>query len=70
MTTHAAWQMTHEDACGAQAEPVKYIDEALVLNLCSMYDLAWASGSDNKRVLSSWISKVAPDDFDLNCTRL
>uniref|UniRef100_A0A7S0N806 Uncharacterized protein n=1 Tax=Pyramimonas obovata TaxID=1411642 RepID=A0A7S0N806_9CHLO len=53
-----------------QSDPAKYMDETLVLNLCSMYDLAWVSGTESKRKLSSWISKIAPDDFDLNCTRL
>jgi len=78
VNNHAMCSMYQRDLMGAcrfleeslQSDPVSYIDEALVLNLCSMYDLAWLSGTDHKRKLSSWISKIAPDDFDLNCTRL
>ncbi|KAK3282102.1 hypothetical protein CYMTET_10140 [Cymbomonas tetramitiformis] len=78
LNNHALCLMYTRDLMGAtrfleesiQSDPLKYLDETLVLNLCSMYELAWVSGTDNKRKLSSWISKIAPDDFDLNCTRL
>ncbi|EFJ34157.1 hypothetical protein SELMODRAFT_82681 [Selaginella moellendorffii] len=46
------------------------LNETLVLNLCSMYELAAINSNESKRKLSSWILQVAPDDFDLTCTRL
>ncbi|CAI0627854.1 unnamed protein product [Linum tenue] len=50
--------------------PTVALNETLVVNLCSMYELAYVNHSDIKRTLSNWISKVAPDDFDSSCTRI
>ncbi|KAK1591567.1 hypothetical protein Q3G72_009646 [Acer saccharum] len=50
--------------------PTVALNETLVVNLCSMYELAYVNHSDVKRTLSSWIAKVAPDDFDSSCTRI
>ncbi|CAN1352884.1 Trafficking protein particle complex subunit 12 [Linum perenne] len=50
--------------------PTVALNETLVVNLCSMYELAYVNHSDVKRTLSNWISKVAPDDFDSSCTRI
>ncbi|XP_065876484.1 uncharacterized protein [Euphorbia lathyris] len=50
--------------------PTVALNETLVVNLCSMYELAYVNHSDIKRTLSSWISRVAPDDFDSSCTRI
>lgn len=50
--------------------PTVALNETLVVNLCSMYELAYVNHSDIKRTLSSWIAKVAPDDFDSSCTRI
>eukprot|EP00252_Welwitschia_mirabilis_P015385 TRINITY_DN3380_c0_g1_i1.p1 TRINITY_DN3380_c0_g1~~TRINITY_DN3380_c0_g1_i1.p1 ORF type:complete len:520 (-),score=96.95 TRINITY_DN3380_c0_g1_i1:577-2022(-) len=50
--------------------PSVALNENVVLNLCSMYELAFVSNAEAKRSLSSWILQVAPDDFDLSCTRL
>lgn len=49
--------------------PTVALNETLVVNLCSMYELAYVNHSDIKRTLSSWIARVAPDDFDATCTR-
>ncbi|XP_020220531.1 trafficking protein particle complex subunit 12 [Cajanus cajan] len=49
--------------------PTLALNETLVVNLCSMYELAYVNHSDIKRTLSSWIARVAPDDFDASCTR-
>ncbi|CAI8598257.1 unnamed protein product [Vicia faba] len=49
--------------------PTVALNETLVVNLCSMYELAYVNHSDIKRTLSSWIARVAPDDFDSTCTR-
>lgn len=49
--------------------PTVALNETLVVNLCSMYELAYVNHSDIKRTLSSWVSRVAPDDFDSTCTR-
>lgn len=48
--------------------PTVALNETLVVNLCSMYELAYVNHSDIKRTLSSWIARVAPDDFDASCT--
>ncbi|EEF33393.1 trafficking protein particle complex subunit 12 [Ricinus communis] len=50
--------------------PTVALNETLVVNLCSMYELAYVNHSDIKRTLSNWISRVAPDDFDSSCTRI
>ncbi|KAE9604768.1 putative acetyltransferase A, auxiliary subunit [Lupinus albus] len=49
--------------------PTMALNETLVVNLCSMYELAYVNHSDIKRTLSNWIARVAPDDFDASCTR-
>lgn len=49
--------------------PTVALNETIVVNLCSMYELAYVNHSDIKRTLSSWIARVAPDDFDSTCTR-
>ncbi|KAM7275534.1 hypothetical protein ACFE04_017400 [Oxalis oulophora] len=50
--------------------PTVALNETLVVNLCSMYELAYVNHSDIKRTLSNWIARVAPDDFDASCTRI
>ncbi|KAI4317235.1 hypothetical protein L6164_025124 [Bauhinia variegata] len=50
--------------------PTVALNETLVVNLCSMYELAYVNHSDIKRTLSNWIARVAPDDFDASCTRV
>ncbi|CAL5365452.1 unnamed protein product [Camellia sinensis] len=50
--------------------PTVALNETLVVNLCSMYELAYVNHSDTKRTLSNWIARVAPDDFDSSCTRI
>lgn len=50
--------------------PTKALNETLVVNLCSMYELAYVNHADIKKTLSNWIARVAPDDFDSSCTRI
>ncbi|KAL6227800.1 hypothetical protein ACLB2K_001756 [Fragaria x ananassa] len=50
--------------------PTVALNETLVVNLCSMYELAYVNHGDVKRTLSSWIARVAPDDFDTASTRI
>ncbi|KAI3930647.1 hypothetical protein MKX01_037093 [Papaver californicum] len=50
--------------------PTFALNETVVVNLCSMYELAYVGHSDVKKTLNNWIAKVAPDDFDLSCTRV
>lgn len=50
--------------------PTFALNESLVVNLCSMYELAYVNHSDIKKTLSTWIARVAPDDFDSSCTRI
>ncbi|KAL3630190.1 hypothetical protein CASFOL_023174 [Castilleja foliolosa] len=49
--------------------PTVALNETLVVNLCSMYELAYVNHADVKKTLSTWIARVAPDDFDSSCTR-
>ncbi|KAL3369214.1 hypothetical protein AABB24_009832 [Solanum stoloniferum] len=49
--------------------PTVALNESLVVNLCSMYELAYVNHADIKRTLNNWIARVAPDDFDSSCTR-
>ena len=49
--------------------PTVALNETLVVNLCSMYEVAYVNHSDIKRTLSNWIARGAPDDFDASCTR-
>ncbi|KAM0041268.1 hypothetical protein Hdeb2414_s0011g00364371 [Helianthus debilis subsp. tardiflorus] len=48
--------------------PTAALKETFIVNLCSMYELAYVNHSDIKKTLSSWIAHVAPDDFDTSCT--
>ncbi|KAG0469437.1 hypothetical protein HPP92_016137 [Vanilla planifolia] len=50
--------------------PTAALNETLVVNLCSMYELAYVQHGDIKKSLSNWIARVAPDDFDPSCTRI
>lgn len=50
--------------------PTVALNETVVVNLCSMYELAYVNHADIKKSLASWIAKVAPDDFDSSCTRV
>ena len=50
--------------------PLLALNESLVLNLCSMYELAFVHNHHTKKNLSDWIQQVAPADFDISCTRL
>ncbi|XP_068637340.1 uncharacterized protein [Aristolochia californica] len=49
--------------------PTVALNETMVVNLCSMYELAYVNHSDVKKTLSNWIAQVAPDDFDASCIR-
>lgn len=50
--------------------PTMALNETLVVNLCSMYELAYVNHADIKKTLNNWIARVAPDDFDSSCTRI
>lgn len=50
--------------------PTAALNETFVVNLCSMYELAYVNHSDIKKTLSNWIARVAPDDFDTSSTRV
>ncbi|XP_076907763.1 uncharacterized protein LOC143564342 [Bidens hawaiensis] len=50
--------------------PTIALNETIVVNLCSMYELAYVNHSDVKKTLGTWIAGVAPDDFDTSCTRI
>ncbi|KAF5763534.1 putative tetratricopeptide-like helical domain superfamily [Helianthus annuus] len=50
--------------------PTIALNETFVVNLCSMYELAYVNHSDIKKTLGTWIARVAPDDFDTSCTRI
>lgn len=50
--------------------PTVALNETVVVNLCSMYELAYVNNSEIKKTLRNWIARVAPDDFDSSCTRI
>ncbi|KAG1369876.1 trafficking protein particle complex subunit 12 [Cocos nucifera] len=50
--------------------PTAAVNETVVVNLCSMYELAYVNHGEIKKSLSNWIARVAPDDFDPSCTRI
>lgn len=50
--------------------PTAALNETVVVNLCSMYELAYVNHGEVKRTLADWIARVAPDDFDTSCTRM
>lgn len=50
--------------------PTVAVDETIVVNLCSMYELAYVNHMEVKKTLTTWIQQVAPDDFDPSCTRM
>ncbi|KAG9132576.1 hypothetical protein Leryth_022162 [Lithospermum erythrorhizon] len=50
--------------------PTTVLNETIVKNLCSMYELAYVNHVDVKKTLSSWMVRVAPDDFDMSCIRV
>ncbi|EPS71876.1 hypothetical protein M569_02884, partial [Genlisea aurea] len=50
--------------------PTIALNETLVVNLCSMYELAYVNHGDVKKTLGNWILRVAPDDFDTSSTRI
>ncbi|KAF0932235.1 hypothetical protein E2562_008742 [Oryza meyeriana var. granulata] len=53
-----------------ESRPTAALNETVVVNLCSMYELAFVNHGDVKRSLTDWIARVAPDDFDSSCTRM
>uniref|UniRef100_J3LDP7 Uncharacterized protein n=2 Tax=Oryza brachyantha TaxID=4533 RepID=J3LDP7_ORYBR len=53
-----------------ESHPTAALNETVVVNLCSMYELAFVNHADVKRSLTDWIARVAPDDFDPSCTRM
>ena len=40
------------------------LNETIVVNLCSMYELTCITHLDTNSMLSNWIGRVAPNDFD------
>jgi len=54
---------TLEDSLAAH--PFSALSETLVMNLCSIYELASADAPAAKRRLAGWLSRIAPEDFDI-----
>ena len=53
-----------------KGSPAAMLEEALLANLSSMYELSSASaGTEAKRQLGAWAANIAPDDFDAACVR-
>ena len=53
-----------------KGSPAAMLEEALLANLSSMYELSSASaGTEAKRQLGAWAANLAPDDFDAACVR-
>ncbi|PRW33060.1 hypothetical protein C2E21_7981 [Chlorella sorokiniana] len=50
-----------------QQAPAAMMQEAIVTNLASIYELMGDLGS--KQLFADWVAAAAPDDFDLKCTK-
>jgi hypothetical protein len=46
------------------AHPLAALHEPLVLNLCSLYELAAADAAAAKRRIADWLQRAGPEDFD------
>ncbi|GAB4820163.1 hypothetical protein N2152v2_007209 [Parachlorella kessleri] len=52
------------------AAPERLMQEGVVLNLASMYDLGASGPSmEAKHRMATWVAATAPDDLDLACTK-
>eukprot|EP01102_Stenamoeba_stenopodia_P012210 TRINITY_DN3825_c0_g1_i1.p1 TRINITY_DN3825_c0_g1~~TRINITY_DN3825_c0_g1_i1.p1 ORF type:complete len:509 (-),score=78.33 TRINITY_DN3825_c0_g1_i1:192-1718(-) len=51
-------------------DPVHNLNETLVFNLCTMYDLQSDSSLDKKKALMKLVAKFGSDDFDPNVLRI
>lgn len=47
-----------------QSDPEHNLDESLIFNLCTLYDLASDRATDKKKNVMALVAKYAPDSFD------
>ena len=45
------------------------LQEPIISNMASLYELGLASSLESKRALAGWVAAAAPDDLDLSCTK-
>jgi len=47
-----------------QSDPEHNLDESLIFNLCTLYDLASDRSTEKKKAVMAMVAKFAPDSFD------
>jgi len=50
--------------------PKLMLNEAVIANVCSMYEVVSFSGAAAKRSLRTWVKEQGPDDFEPTSFRL
>ncbi len=53
-----------------KSSPEKNVSDAIVFNLCSLYDSKSESSEDQKKSIRTIVWKHAPDNFDLSVLKL
>jgi len=51
-------------------DPQRNLNETLVFNLCTLYDLQSDNSLDKKKILFQLITRCASDDFDISILKL
>lgn len=53
-----------------QKDPENNLDEALIFNLCTLYDLASDRSADKKKNIMGLVAKFASDSFDFRVLKI
>eukprot|EP00742_Colponemidia_sp_Colp-10_P008595 GILJ01009319.1.p1 GENE.GILJ01009319.1~~GILJ01009319.1.p1 ORF type:complete len:636 (+),score=98.59 GILJ01009319.1:30-1937(+) len=51
-------------------DPVNHLNESLIFNLCTLYDLALQDSAERKKVIQDLVARYGPEDFDASVFRL
>lgn len=51
-------------------DPEKNLNETLIFNLCTLYDLKSDNSVDKKKSIMALVAKFAPDSFDFSVLKL
>ena len=53
-----------------QSNPEKYLDEALLFNLCTLYELESSKSGYKKQLLLGMVNKHKGDGFNVSCLKM